>query len=274
MARLLWPNLETLLQERSFGMLVLIAHDFPPSIPPNQILETTLPLLISSIRSNIVLDKSLFILLSTLHTLYISKESLSSEIAPILSSLLASVACAHPQAPTRHLTFRILSLVLSCSLLVQRIHLFHDLLSDSSLPQMQIAAVGLLKNEVLGALNDKPANSPFASPDVLRAFGSIVFRPDPPDLFDSTELSLETFVDTPESKRLVECLAFYYVLILRDKDNAVRIILFDEKGSLKAFLNLFCLDWHSGQRSNQIHRNGPSSFSTLNYPEMDECGRG
>jgi hypothetical protein len=56
----------------------------------------------------------------------------------------------------------------------------------------------------------------------LQVFGSVLLRPSPPDLF-SSGISLDQFKDSLEPSRLIECLALYYVVLLRDKFNMVCI---------------------------------------------------
>ena len=78
---------------------------------------------------------------------------------------------------------------------------------------MGVAAVGLVEEAIIESLSSAKPNL-FASPLFLRVFGSILFRPSPPDLFSgSKELSLSTFQET---QRLVECLALSCVLVQRD----------------------------------------------------------
>lgn len=84
---------------------------------------------------------------------------------------------------------------------------------------MLIAAVGLVKDAVLRALAS-PKKSVWASPLLLSTFGSLVFRPDPPDLLEKVEV--KAFVEGIEPRRLTECLTLYYVLIVRDTTNRVR----------------------------------------------------
>ncbi|KAM5531389.1 hypothetical protein V8D89_014913 [Ganoderma adspersum] len=81
---------------------------------------------------------------------------------------------------------------------------------------MRVATVGLLKEAVLEGLSSSDKNL-FASRQLLASFGPLVLRPDPPDLFDS--VSLDDFLESSEALRLVECLGFYYVLLLRDAQN-------------------------------------------------------
>lgn len=119
---------------------------------------------------------------------------------------------------------------------LEHMSLLRDLLSEDSFPAMRVAAIGLLKDAVLEALSNK-SDSPFASPDLFRTFGYIVLRSDPPDLFSNSDdrNSLDSFLKTQEPKRLVECLAFYYVVLMRDTDNLVS----DQKLYFKLLANRF-----------------------------------
>lgn len=80
---------------------------------------------------------------------------------------------------------------------------------------MRVAAVGLLKDAVMEALTSKEKN-PFSSPILFEVIVGKMFR------FDADESKrLEELVETSETKRLVEMLSFYYILLARDKDNRV-----------------------------------------------------
>jgi hypothetical protein len=88
--------------------------------------------------------------------------------------------------------------------------------------QLRTSAVSLVKEAILEGLAS-PSNasneSVFASPLLIQTLGPILFQPNPPDFFASEipEEAIHT-----EMPRLVECLAFYYVLLLRDVENHVR----------------------------------------------------
>jgi len=85
-----------------------------------------------------------------------------------------------------------------------------------------MAAIGLVKEAVLEALSDPKRESVFASPFLLQTIGSHVFCLDPPDLLVSIS-GVDELKDSPEPARLVECLNLYYVLLLRDVENRVRV---------------------------------------------------
>lgn len=104
--------------------------------------------------------------------------------------------------------------------------LLRELLKESPFPAMRVAAVGLLKDNIIEAFNPNAAPSPFSSPALMQTFGPIILRSDPSDLFKKTDRgALDSFVDSQEPKRLVECLSLYYVLFMRDTSNKVNTSL-------------------------------------------------
>jgi len=85
---------------------------------------------------------------------------------------------------------------------------------------MSVASVGLVKEAFLEAISSTKPNI-FASAIFLQVFGSVLLRPNPPDLFPN--ISLADFKDSSEPSRLIECLSLYYVVLLRDKSNLTGI---------------------------------------------------
>ncbi|KAL5521578.1 hypothetical protein ACEPAF_2326 [Sanghuangporus sanghuang] len=225
-------SVDELLQERTAGSLVLLSIFLSRATPststpsPNTLLSSVFPVLIAALQSNTSTDASLNILL---HILYPSipntTTSIDPEYIPPLSSALASTASTAPDPQIRLIAFRILGALLARAPPLEHMTLLRDLLTETPFPSMRVAAVGLLKDAVLQALRPDAGPNPFASPDMLQTFGYIVLRPDPPDLFSkpATRASPESFMETQEPKRLVECLAFYYVLLMRDEHNATGI---------------------------------------------------
>ncbi|KAL5476761.1 hypothetical protein ACEPAI_2947 [Sanghuangporus weigelae] len=225
-------SIDKLLQERTTGSLVLLSIFLSRAMPsismpsPNSLLSSVFPVLIAALQSNASIDANLNILL---HTLYPSTPNTTTSIdpdyIPPLSSALASIASTMPDPQIRFIAFRILGALLARAPPLEHMTLLRDLLTETPFPSMRVAAVGLLKDAVLEALRPNVGPNPFASPDMLRTFGYIVFRPDPPDLFSkpATRALLESFMETQEPKRLVECLAFYYVLLMRDEHNVTGI---------------------------------------------------
>ncbi|KAL5498720.1 hypothetical protein ACEPAH_2075 [Sanghuangporus vaninii] len=225
-------SIDKLLQERATGSLVLLSiflSRATPSMPmpsPNSLLSSVFPVLISALQSNTSIDACLNILL---YILYPSTANRTTSIDPDyilpLSSALASIASTTPDPQIRLIAFRILGAFLARAPPLEHVTLLRDLLTETPFPSMRVAGVGLLKDAVLEALRPNVGSNPFASPDMLRTFGYIVLRPNPPDLFSkpATRASLESFMETQEPKRLVECLAFYYMLLMRDEHNATGI---------------------------------------------------
>ena len=204
--------------------LIIAAYQPSPEINPDISLPSILPVLISSIQTNSFLDESLAILIRTLHLRQskASPPSLSPHITVPLCGLLPAVASSHSDPLTRHQAFRVLSLLLGASEPQLRFQHLVELTSDSELPQMRVASVGLVKEALLEALSLPPNDENiFLTSLFLRSFGTILFRPNPSDLFTSANLTLSDFQESHEPQRLVECLSLYYVLLLRDKNNLV-----------------------------------------------------
>ncbi|TFK47514.1 hypothetical protein OE88DRAFT_1770662 [Heliocybe sulcata] len=213
----------------AIASLFLLAHSLPLATPPLSILSSFLGIIVHCIQSNTLLDESLTVLLYCLHGAQAAQPptTLDPEQAVPLATILPTLASAHPDPPTRHLVFRLLSMTLALCPSVLRLQLLEDLLTDkdATSPQMRVAAIGLVKEAVLDGLSTPPNSSNssiFASTDVFRALGPVMLRPDPPDLL-SPNLSLADFIDTSEPSRLSELLAFLYVVIIRDRDNRTGI---------------------------------------------------
>jgi hypothetical protein len=151
------------------------------------------------------------------------REELSPDIIIPLTTVLPLVCSAHPDAVTRHITFRILGHVLQLAPSVLRLQILCDLVSPSedASPFMRTAAIGLLKEAVLDALSHPETENVFATPFLLQTIGPLVFRLDPPSLLASIA-GVDALKDSPEPARLVGCLNLYYILLLRDVDNRVR----------------------------------------------------
>lgn len=226
----------------STSSLIILAYSKEiDSLEPSRLLSSIFSILLASLQSNFALDESLSILLKTLHRLQItSPNELSPDIIIPLCTILPFVASHHPDPVVRHQAFRILSMLLSSSPAQLRLQVLNELTTDSNSPQMQIAAVSLVKEAVLDAITPSMSTpSVFASPVFLQVFGPTLLRPSPPDLFSSS-LSLQEFQDSPEPPRLVECLALYYIILQRDKLNQVkfpfsrsdcRVTSFTDRGS-------------------------------------------
>ncbi|KAI0372064.1 hypothetical protein BV20DRAFT_940950 [Pilatotrama ljubarskyi] len=202
----------------SLATLILLAHDGSCTFSTSD-LANFFPVILPSLQANVALDEVLSVLMNSLAPLRsaIPRPELETDLIIPLIHLLPHVASNHPDPDIRHITFRIVSLVLGLSPPPVRFGLLKDLLSDGDTPrQMRIAAVGLLKEAVMEGLSGEDHNI-FASRHLLSTFGPVVLRPDPQDIFDTA--TLEEFLDGPEPLRLVESLGFYYVLLQRDRQN-------------------------------------------------------
>ena len=204
---------------------MIAAYRPSPNTDPDIFLPFILPVLISSIQTNTFLDESLAVLMRTLHFRQSKTppSNLSPHVTVPLCSLLPAVASSHTDPLTRHQAFRVLSVLLAASEPQLRFRHLVELTSDSEFPQMRVASVGLVKEALVEALSLPPSSENiFLTSLFLRSFGTILFRPNPSDLFTSTNLTLSEFQESHEPQRLVECLSLYYVLLLRDKSNLVR----------------------------------------------------
>ncbi|KAH9059615.1 hypothetical protein EDB87DRAFT_1621951, partial [Lactarius vividus] len=206
----------------NLASLVVIAHTLPPNDPNVPLLVSVFPAILTSIQSNIVLGASLAILLKVLCVTPPLQAELPAHIIIPLTTLLPSLCSAHPDASTRHITFRILARVLQIAPPVLRLQVLRDLISPSedTSPRMRNAAIGLVKDSVLEALSHPKTESVFASPFLLQTIGSYIFRLESPDLLATID-GVDGSNDSPELARLVECLGLYYILLLRDVENRV-----------------------------------------------------
>jgi hypothetical protein len=202
--------------------LVLIAHALPPKHPTLPLLVSVFPVILTSLQSNVALDATLAILLKVLCAPPPLQAELSLDIIIPLTTVLPPLCSAHPDASTRHITFRILGRILQLAPSMLRLQVLRDLVSSSEdvSPHMRTAAIGLVKEAVLEALASRRTESVFSTPLLLQTIGPHVFRLDPPDILAS---EVESLKDSPEPARLVECLNLYYILLSRDVDNRVRV---------------------------------------------------
>lgn len=185
----------------------------------------------TSIQTNIAFDETVAFLLKCFT--YISRAEdvpqLPFNVTIPFSVILPPLASGHPDPAMRHLLFRLLAVVLSLFGSAYRLQVIEDMLTDSAAyaPQIRIAAIGLVKDSVLDAITVKnvapstPDLGAFGTPQFLDRLGHVLFRPDPPDLFQRPNFNIEEFVESPEPKRLVESLALYYVILQRDITNRV-----------------------------------------------------
>ncbi|KAL4073520.1 hypothetical protein J3A83DRAFT_4158561 [Scleroderma citrinum] len=214
-------------EPRSISDLIYLAHAKPiiplPSTTPSQIY----PLLLGSLRRNIAVDESLFLLLRVLapDDPKSAENTIPPDIAEPLCTVLSALASTHLDAFIRHLNLRLVSLVLSKVHPALRVGILLRLTADEEFPQIRGPAVGLLKETVLEALgspNHSTEPSPFASPALLRTFGPILFRTTPPD-FLTIDHPREELEHSLELLRITDCLSFYYILLLRDRENRTKV---------------------------------------------------
>jgi Uncharacterised protein family, YAP/Alf4/glomulin len=192
------------------------------------LLAALFPAVMTSLQNDVALDATLAILL---RVLCMAPSPLQAELSPViiipLTTVLPLLCSAHPDASTRHITFRILGHVLQLTPSVLRLQILRDLVSPSEdgSPYMRTAAIGLVKEAVLEAVSHPKTEDVFASPFFLQTIGPHVFRLDPPVLLDSIG-DVDALKDSPEPARLVGCLNLYYILLSRDVDNRVRVFLY------------------------------------------------
>lgn len=207
----------------SFSDLVYLAHSAPPMALAPTSLSDLHPLLVNALQMNMVIDESLFVLIRTLTH---ENMSISPEVAMSLCTVLTALASTHLDPSIRQLNLRLLSLTLTKLPPSSRLEMLLRLTTDDEFPQIRGPAVGLVKEAVLEALALPPHRSsrnPFASPELLRIFGSVLFRPNPPE-FLSEKKTREELAQSLELLRLADCLSFYYVVLQRDRENRVRPI--------------------------------------------------
>ncbi len=105
-----------------------------------------------------------------------------------------------------------------------RLQVLRDLISPSedTSPHMRNAAIGLVKESVLEALSHPKTENVFASPFLLQTIGPHIFRLDSAELLAAIG-GVDASNNSPELARLVECLGLYYIFLLRDVENRVRL---------------------------------------------------
>ncbi|KAI6045333.1 hypothetical protein EDC04DRAFT_141381 [Pisolithus marmoratus] len=208
---------------KSTSDLIYLAHA-EPAVPLSLASLTQLhPLIVNSLHRNVATDETLFLLLRLLAQE--SQQSDATEIPPDIANSLCSVlsvlASTHLDPFMRHLNLRLLSMVLSKVHPTIRLDILLRLTTDEEFPQMRGAAVGLLKEVTLGALSSPNCSmepNPFASPTLLRAFGPVLFKTSPPN-FLTLSHTREELERSLELLRIIDCLSFLYVLLLRDTKN-------------------------------------------------------
>jgi hypothetical protein len=211
-----------------------LAHVDLQDVDHFALLETYLPVILSCLRANNGMDEAsafMLIHISAMTRIKPHPPTLPFDFMIKSSLVLPLLMGVHPDPPTRHMLFRLTSLTLSLTDPPLRVQMLMDMLTDPThLPQTRIAAISLVKENVLHALNGtnvlpvlSPSKDMFGTSRFLEILGPVLFRPDPHDLFDNPNFDLDDFTHSPEPNRLIECLALYYVLIQRDTENRVSL---------------------------------------------------
>lgn len=189
-----------------------------------------------------IVDEALFLLFRILTD---ETMSISLETAESLCTTLTALASTHLDSTIRQLNLRLLSLTLTKLPSLPRIEMLLNLTTDEQFPQIRGPAVGLVKEAVLEALALPPeqleaARNPLASPELLRIFGGVLFRPNPPEFFNKRK-TREELAQSLELLRIADCLSFYYVLLQRDRKNTVRLCLNCTAAVMHIFFHHFTL---------------------------------
>ena len=203
--------------------LVILAHEKQNYPPPKDLFSKLHSALVTSIQMNFVLDESLFLIFRCV-TQDRLQSDLPSELAMSLCVVLPALASTHLDPFIRHFSLRLISLILVRLPPVLRQQILITLASDTEFPQMRTAAIGLLKEFVLEALQAPVSSGEqdiFGSPLLMRSFGPILFRTMPSDYLATIRFA-EDIEKSLEPSRISEVLSFYYVLLQRDKENKVR----------------------------------------------------
>ncbi|KAG7093852.1 hypothetical protein E1B28_007491 [Marasmius oreades] len=174
------------------------------------------PVILASLQTNAIIYETISFLLLSLRC----RCELSPETIIPLSTTLPSLCSSHPDPSIRHYAFRVLSLLLRSAASPLRMQILKTLTSDYGNLPMRTAAVGLVKESIIAALDSK--SDVFASPMFLKTFGSVLFVPDPPGLFNNSTMN-SSDEGRNEMARLTECLGLYYVLVVRDRANKTGI---------------------------------------------------
>ncbi|KAF9787816.1 hypothetical protein BJ322DRAFT_1045414 [Thelephora terrestris] len=218
----------------TLGKLTLLAHIDLQDTDHFALLETYSPIILACLRSNNGMDEASAFLLAHISAMTLVKPhppSLPFDFMIKFAFVLPSLMGVHPDPPTRHMLFRLTALTLSLTEPSLRAQILMDMLTDSTYsPQTRIAAISLVKESVLHALNGtsvlpvlSPLEDVFGTSLFLEILGPVLFRSNPHDLFDSPTFDPDEFLFSPEPNRLIECLSFYYVLIQRDTENRTGI---------------------------------------------------
>jgi hypothetical protein len=215
---------QDVLDNPTMSSLIILAHGQQSYPLPKKLSSEFHSMLMTSIQMNFALDESLFLIFH-----YVTQDRTQPDFPPDLATslciVLPALASTHLDPFIRHFSLRLIALILAQLPSVLQQQILITLASDAELPQMRAAAIGLLKEFVLEALQ-VPASSGeqnvFASPLLMRSFGPILFRTMPSDYLSTVQVA-DDIEKSLEPSRIAEVLSFYYVLLQRDRDNKTGI---------------------------------------------------
>lgn len=215
---------QDVLDNPTMSSLIVLAHEqqsypLPKDLPPK--LHS---MLIASIQMNFAIDESLFLIFRRV-TQDRTQPNFPADLATSLCVVLPTLASTHLDPFIRHFSLRLIALILAQLPSVLQQQILITLASDTELPQMRAAAIGLLKEFVLEALRVPTLSGEqnvLASPLLIRSFGPILFRTMPPDYLSTVQVA-DDIEKSLEPSRIAEVLSFYYVLLQRDRENKTGI---------------------------------------------------
>lgn len=215
---------QDVLDNPTMSSLIILAHEQQSYPLPKNLSSKLHSVLMTSIQMNFALDESLFLIFRCV-TQDRTQPDFPVDLATSLCIVLPALASTHLDPFIRHFSLRLIALILARLPSVLQQQILITLASDTELPQMRAAAIGLLKEFVLEALQ-VPASpgeqNVFASPLLIRSFGPVLFRTMPSDYLSTVRVAGD-IENSLEPSRIAEVLSFYYVLLQRDKDNKTGI---------------------------------------------------
>lgn len=215
---------QDVLDNPTMSSLIILAHEQDSYLLPKDLSSKLHSMLMTSIQMNFALDESLFLIFRCV-TQDRTHHDFPPDLATSLCIVLPALASTHLDPFIRHFSLRLIALILARLPSMSQQQILMTLASDAELPQMRAAAIGLLKEFVLEALQFPALSGEqnvFASPLLIRSFGPILFRTMPPDYFSEVQVAGD-IEKSLEPSRIAEVLSFYYVLLQRDKDNKTGI---------------------------------------------------
>lgn len=215
---------QDVLDNPTMSSLIILAHEQQNYPLPKDLSSKLHSMLTTSIQMNFALDECLFLIFRCV-TQDRTQPDLAPDLATSLCIVLPALASTHLDPFIRHFSLRLIALILAQLPSVLQHQILITLASDVELPQMRAAAIGLLKEfvlEALQALAPSGEQNVFASPLLIRSFGPILFRTMPSDYFSTVQVA-DDIEKSLEPSRIAEVLSFYYVLLQRDRDNKTGI---------------------------------------------------